>query len=98
MGLHILQAYNIREFHLYCEDLNLLIKCYSIDTLNADTLLVIKLVLEVLNVKVLQLCWHRLDFFEQLVIILIRQDFASLDHVMHIELIYFFEGQGHNFD
>lgn len=63
MGLHILKAHNVREFILYREDLNFLIKCHSINTLNAITLLVIKLVLEVLNVKVLQLSRHRLDFF-----------------------------------
>ncbi len=98
MGLNFLQSHDIGEFLLHREDLNFLIKCHSIDTLNANALLVIKLVLEVLNVKVLQLSRHRLDFFEQLVVILISQDITSLDHVMHIEFINFFEGQGHNLD
>ena len=89
----LLHADYVGELVLDGKDLDLLIKSYRVYSFHSDARLIVKFVFEVLNVKVLQLCWHCLDLLEQLVIIIIHQNLLPVNHVMHVELCDFFESE-----
>ena len=70
---------DVGELLPHSENLDFLIESDCIDVLNPDTLLVVELVLEVLNVKVLQLGGHVLDELIELVVLIVHGDDTLVD-------------------
>ena len=89
----MLHTYYIGELVLDGKDLNLLIKRHRINTLDSDTFLVVKLVFEVLNVKVLQLRRHCLDLLEKFLIFIVNYNLLPVNHIIQVKLGDFFESE-----
>ena len=98
MSQHILQTNYVGKLLFDSEDLNFLVKGHTIDSLDSNTLLVVKLVLEVLDVEILHFCGHFLNLLKKLVVLFVKLNFTSIDHIMHVKFIDFLQGQRHDFD
>ena len=77
---------------LHSKYLDLLIEGYRVDPWQPHALLTIELILEVLNIKVLQLCWHGSNLVRKLIVVVVHNNFLPVDHVMQIKFCDFFEG------
>ena len=89
----MLHADYVGKLVLYGKDLDLLIKRYRVYSFHSNACLVVKLVFEVLNVKVLQLCRHCLNLLEQMVVFVIHQNLSLVNHVVQVKFCDFFESK-----
>lgn len=75
------------------EHLDLLVVGHGVNPGNPHALLIVKLVLEVLDVEVLKLGRHSLDLVKKLVVVIVEVDLPPLHHIMQVKLSDFFESE-----
>ena len=90
-GEDLLHADDVGELVLDSEHLDLLVVGHGVDPGDPNALLIVKLVLEVLDVEILKFGWHSLDLVKKLVVVIVEVYLPSLNHVMQVKLCNFLE-------